>query len=118
MRLISVDLPLPVLPMMAVVWPGSAVNEMSRRMGCSAPGIAELDVAELDARAGTRWCEGSLRHDVRCPETGASVTGATGSTIVGSVSRTSRMRPADTTARGRKMIMKTAISTEKRICIR
>ena len=35
-----VDLPLPVLPTMAVVWPGRAVNEMSRTTGSSAPGYA------------------------------------------------------------------------------
>ncbi len=38
MRLMSVDLPLPVLPTMAVVLPGSARDEMPLRMGCSAPG--------------------------------------------------------------------------------
>ena len=35
-------------------------------------------------------------------------TGSTGSTTLGSVSRTSRMRPAETAARGTKMIMNTA----------
>ena len=35
---ISVDLPLPVLPTMAVVCPGWAVNEMLPRIGSSAPG--------------------------------------------------------------------------------
>ena len=34
----SVDLPLPVLPTIAVVSPGAARNEMSRRTGSSAPG--------------------------------------------------------------------------------
>ena len=38
MRPMSVDLPLPVLPTMAVVCPGCAVNEMWLRMASWAPG--------------------------------------------------------------------------------
>ena len=38
MRLMSVLLPLPVLPTTAVVWPGSTRNEIPRRTGSWAPG--------------------------------------------------------------------------------
>ena len=38
MRLTSVVLPAPVLPTIAVVWPGAVANEMSLSTGCSAPG--------------------------------------------------------------------------------
>ncbi len=38
MRLTSVVLPLPVPPMIAVVWPGRALRLMSWSTGCSAPG--------------------------------------------------------------------------------
>ena len=47
MRLISVVLPLPVPPMIAVVWPGSAVRLMLCRTGCSAPGLGKT--------SGTEW---------------------------------------------------------------
>ena len=86
--------------------------------------VTELDVLELDARSrmvarpdGGRWQ--SLGMPCRCPRLALQLTAAMAeSTTVGSVSRTSRIRAAETTARGRKMIMKMAIRTENRICIR
>ena len=44
-------LPAPVAPMIAVTSPGPATNAMSHSTGASAPGIAELDVAQLDLAA-------------------------------------------------------------------
>ncbi len=103
MRLTSVDLPLPVLPTMAVVSPGRASNEMSRRTGCLGARVAELDVAELDLPAvpgpGESGCAGSR-------------------TEIGSVSSTSRIRPAETAARGTRTNMITAVMIANRICMR
>ncbi len=45
-------------------------------------------------------------------------TGLTGSLMLGSMVRTSRIRSAETAARGTRMNMKTAIRTAIRICIR
>ena len=104
MRLISVDLPLPVLPTIAVVSPGPARNEMSRRTGSSAPGIAELDVVGTRPR--------------RAGPGRSGVTGCSGSRIIGSVSSTSRIRPAETAPRGTRMNMKTAVRTANRIWAR
>ncbi len=47
-----VDLPLPVLPTMAVVWPGRAWNEMPFQDRYLRARVAEADVAELDHAAG------------------------------------------------------------------
>ena len=69
-------LPAPVLPTIAVVCPGRAVKEMSCSTGCSAPGIAELDVPQLN-RLGS----------------GPAGRGLAGAATPGSVSRTSWIRP-------------------------
>ena len=101
----SVDLPLPVLPTMAVVSPGSRVERdvaQDRLLGAR---VAELDVAELDGRRARPVAGG--RRDRR----------RSGSRMDGSVSRTSRIRPAETAARGTKMNMNTAIRTANRICM-
>lgn len=48
----------------------------------------------------------------------SSLTGAVGSTTLGSVSRTSPMRPADTAARGSRNAIIVAIITAMRIWMR
>ena len=48
MRLTSVDLPAPVLPTIAVVWPGAVANEMSHSTGMLGARVVEADVAELE----------------------------------------------------------------------
>ena len=42
------DLPEPVVPRMATVWPGLAENETSPKISRSLAGVAERDVVELD----------------------------------------------------------------------
>ena len=84
MRLIRVVLPLPVLPTMAVVWPGRGRERDVAQDRVLGAGVAELDVAELDA--------------ARRASDGAG--DRSGSAIDGSVSRTSWMRPAETAAAG------------------
>ena len=107
MRLTSVVLPLPVLPTMAVVWPGRAVEldvAQDRLLGAR---VAELDIAELDratGRVGGRDAGGP--------------PGASGSWMTGWVSRTSRIRPSETAARGMNTNMNTAMITANRICMR
>ena len=64
--------------------------------------VAELDVAELDDAA----LGGIGRARRAAPGRGSS----------GSVSRTSRIRPDDTAARGMRMNMNTAVRTANRIC--
>ena len=101
----SVDLPLPVLPTIAVVSPGLGPERdvaQDRLLGAR---VAELDVAELDDAA-------------RPGRVGRERPARSGSRIVGSVSRTSRIRPADTAARGTRMNMNTAVRTANRIWIR
>ena len=92
----SVDLPLPVLPTIAVVSPGLG---------------AERDVVQdrlLGARGSGTRRRGTRRR--RAPGRRVRDDGCSGSWIDGSVSRTSRIRPADTAARGTRMNMKTAVS--------
>ena len=72
MRLIRVDLPLPVLPTIAVVWPGSGTERDRVEDRVLGARVAELDVVELDDAA-------------RAP---AIAIGSSGSTRVASVSRT------------------------------
>ena len=78
--------------------------------------------AERDVRAGPaprRPGSGTRRRGTRRRRAGgpdrSGVTGCSGSRIVGSVSRTSWIRPAETAARGIRMNMKTAVSTANRI---
>ena len=66
--------------------------------------------------SGTRR-RGTRRRRARRPS-GAGTTGRSGSWIAGSVSRTSRIRPEETAARGMRMNMKTAVRTANRICSR
>ena len=97
----SVVLPEPVLPMIAVVWPGSDVKRdvaEHRRLGAR---VAEADVAAARATPG--------------PDVGDGVGEVT--TDV-SVSSTSWMRSAHTAARGISAAMKVAIITAMRICMR
>ncbi len=104
MRLISVDLPLPVLPTIAVVWPGSIANEIDLRTGSSAPGYRKVT-----SRNAT-WPRGRPRSPSR-------LTGVWGSARLTSVSRTSWIRSAEAAARGTMTNMITAIITENRISI-
>ena len=101
MRLTSVVLPAPVLPTIAVVWPGAVANEMPLSTGVLGARVVEADVANSSA-----------------PGSSTSRTGSTGGTTLGSVSSTSWMRSADTDARGIIEIMKVAITTDMRICTR
>ncbi len=101
-RLTSVVLPAPVLPTIAVVWPGAVANETSLSTGCSAPGIVEA----------------RRRSNSSAPGVTTSRTGSTGGTTLGSVSSTSWMRSAETEARGIIEITNVAITTDIRICTR
>ncbi len=97
----SVVLPAPVLPMIAVVSPAPARNEMSRSTGAAAPGYWNAT-----SRSSTSaWVS-------------SSVTGRCGGTTDDSVSSTSTIRSAQTAARGTIISMKVAIMTDIRICIR
>ena len=100
-RLISVDLPEPVEPMIAVVVPGATAKLTSSSTGASAPGYWKVT-----------W------RSSTAPSRRAGVTGRTGSASVGTVSRTSPMRRAEITARGSIIIMKVPIITAMRICSR
>ena len=93
--------PLPVLPMTAVVRPGRATRSTPHSTGSSAPGYRKST-----ARSSSSPC--------RC----SGVTGAGGGASVGSVSRTSWMRSAQTSARGIITNMNVAIITDMRICSR
>ena len=55
MRLTRVVLPDPVPPTIAVVWPGSSVNEIRSKDRILRSRIPELDIAEFDP-AGSRAC--------------------------------------------------------------
>ena len=101
MSVSSVVLPAPVEPMIAVVRPGSARNEMSCSTGALAPGY---------------WNPAPRNSSSPRPVT--SVTGSAAGTTDESVSSTSSMRSAQTAARGTIISMKVAIMTAIRICMR
>ena len=104
---ISVVLPAPVLPMIAVTSPGRAWKLMSRRTGTSAPGYRKL-----------AW-RNSTPPVPRAPSARSSGwTGAAGGTTDVSVSRTSATRSAQMAARGTIIAMNVAIMTDIRICTR
>ena len=102
MRLTSVVLPAPVLPTIAVVWPGAVANEMSLSTGVLGARVVEADVAELERavlddvahRVGGR---NDARRRCRAPP---------------------GCGPADTDARGIIETMNVAITTDIRICTR
>jgi len=96
----NVVLPAPVLPMIAVVLPGSARKEMSRRTGSAAPGCGTRR-AELHLGARRQLAHRRQRRAHRC-----------------SVSSTSLIRSAQTAARGIIIEMNVAIITDMRICSR
>src|SRR3954467_14656081 len=81
MRLMSVVLPLPVLPTMAVVTPGSTTREMPRSTGSWAPGYRN-----------------STSLKARVPVPAGNATGVSGSPIDGEVRRHSWARPEETRA--------------------
>ena len=98
----SVVLPAPVLPTIAVVWPGAGGEGDVGQHRVFGARVVEADVAELDLGRVDR----PLRPGGRAART------------VDSVSSTSWMRPADTDARGIIEIMKVAITTDIRIWMR
>ncbi len=100
-RLTKVVFPDPVLPITAVVSPGSERKVMSSRTGDSAPGYAKL-----------------TPRNSRVPGVGITVTGSAGGRTEGSVWSTSWMRSALTAARGAITPTKVAIITEKRIRVK
>ena len=102
MRLTSVDLPAPVLPTIAVVWPGAVENETPREHRV----------------LGARDSGSPTSSNSSAPWVATSRTGSVGGTTLGSVSSTSWMRSADTDARGIIETMKVAITTDMRICTR
>ena len=97
-----VDLPEPVLPMMAVVL---------ARAG------AEGDVPQHRV-VGTRVAERDAAAARTVPRVATSVSGSTGGTTDDSVSSTSVSRSAQTAARGTRTSMKVAIMIDMRICMR
>lgn len=96
-----VVLPEPVLPMMAVVVPGSASRSIDDSTGCSAPGY-----------------ENSTPRSSTRPLTSSVVTGSLGGTTEEGVASTSPMRSAETAARGSSTAMKVAMSTAIKIWMR
>ena len=100
-RLTSVVLPAPVLPTMAVVWPGRDTSEMSVSTGSSAPGYAN-----------------PTSRSSSTPGRSRPVTGDAGTVTDGSVSSTSWIRSAHTAARGMSTAMNVAIITAIRIWAR
>ena len=101
MRLTSVDLPDPVLPMTAKVSPAFTDTLTSNSTGCSAFGY-ENPTPRISSEG----------------EVDVGVIGVNGGTTDDSVSRTSMIRSADTDARGYSAPMKVAIMTAIRICTR
>ena len=95
-------MPLPVLPMIAVISPGLAARLIPRSTGAAAPGITELHIGQLEIARVPRRCAPGWPAGRRS----------------GSVSRTSTMRSAQASARGTIRNMNVAIMTEIRICIR
>ena len=69
MRLISVVLPLPVLPTIAVVWPGSTSKRDVAQDRVLGARVAELDVAEVEGArpggGGASGCSGSSIDGLR-----------------------------------------------------
>jgi len=96
----SVVLPLPVPPITATVFAGPAVRSMPLSTGFLGPGM-RIDVVQLQVPAHPGDRDGD-------PD----------STTLLSVSSTSEIRSAETSARGTIMNMKVAIMTDIRICIR
>ena len=94
-------MPLPVLPTMAVVSPGRGRERDAAQDRLLGARVAELDVAELDARRSR-----------------GGLIGSAGSWMDGSVARTSLIRPLETAARGTITNMNVAIRTAKRIWMR
>ena len=100
-RLSSVVLPAPVLPMIAVVSPATALNEMSQSTGKSAPGYLNS----------TSRSSSELRSS-------STVTGSAGGTTDDFASSTSTIRSALTEARGVSIATNVASITDIRIWIR
>ena len=98
LHVVDGELPDPVLPMMAVVRPGEAVNEMPDRTGSSAPGYRN------EASRSSRW-----------PRVASSVTGESGAATEDRVPSTSWMRSAHTAARGAMTATNVAIITDMRM---
>ena len=94
----KVDLPAPVEPMIAVVVPGMAVNEMCLSTGSSAPGYANV----TSSKTTVPRCEKVRVASAAC-------------TTVLSVDSTSLMRSAETEARGISTNRNVAIITDMRI---
>ncbi len=99
---ISVVLPAPVLPMIAVVCPGWAASEMPERTGAGRTRVGEADVDQLEL----------------APQGDLAARATTAGTTEESVSSTSPIRSAQTAARGIMIAMNVAIITDMRICIR
>ena len=97
----NVVLPAPVLPMIAVVFPGDAVKLMSRSTGSAAPGYWKPACSKTSSPRPTKF-----------------LIGVTGGRTEDSVPSTSVIRSAQTVARGTMIITKVAIMTENRIWIR
>ena len=100
---ISVVLPAPVEPMIAVVWPGRAVKVDVAQHGSLRAGVGELGVVERPpwTAVGQGWSPARA-----------------GGTTEDSVSSTSSIRSAQTAARGASISKKVAIITDIRIWIR
>ena len=98
----SVVLPAPVLPMIAVVWPGWRGKRDAREHGTGRTGVGEPDVDQLELT----------------PQGDLAARAPTGGTTEDSVSSTSPIRSAQTAARGIMIAMNVAIITDMRICIR
>ena len=99
----SVVLPLPVLPTIAVVSPGAAAERDAAQDRLLGARVAELDVAELDDAA-VAAVGGGTTGDVRIVDRGLGLEDL-------------RIRPDETAARGTRMNMNTAVSTANRICM-
>src|SRR5579872_787111 len=102
MSLVSVDLPAPVPPMMAVTSPRPAPNEIWLRAGCSAPGYLKVT---------------SLNSTIQGLDAEPGSTGWTGSVISGWVSRTALMRSAEAAARGTITNSMETMRKENMICM-
>ncbi len=84
MRLMRLDLPLPVPPMTPMVWPRLAVKLMSERLGCACALVGQAHMVEADGVAGLfrRNIAGELGRELHA----------------GFVSRTACTRPAQARA--------------------
>jgi len=97
----NVVLPAPVLPMIAVVVPGAAVNVTSCSTGASAPGYVNPAPRSSSAPVGS-----------------LGVTGSAGGATDDSVSSTSMIRSAHTAARGAMIATNMPIITEMRMSVK